>query len=307
MNFKPIIIISIFLLTVNSKKIKTQKTLETPEEILERVKNMNSELAKAKITVHNLLTNRKIPAEELLKHISEQAGTDLKKEKKELKLKVEEILNGTYIEKNVSSQQLIFESIEDKIKEEINNEDNENEEEDKKENDIIKEEEEDKNDNFDDEKKNDNDENEQYNFDEDDKKKKSFRRKHNRGFHRAHKHEKVRKDNNKNEEEDKNNSNNEYIQEILDEVKEQLKQEIIEEEENKKEKEIKELYYPENVVNNEEQNTQLLNEEPKNEFSHTNKPKENKPAIINNTPLMIYLKSTITPLTLYIGILLFKL
>ena len=170
MNFKPIIIISIFLLTVNSKKIKTQKTLETPEEILERVKNMNSELAKAKITVHNLLTNRKIPAEELLKHISEQAGTDLKKEKKDLKLKVEEILNGTYIEKNVSSQQLIFESIEDKIRDEINDEYNENEEEDKKENDII--EEEDKNDNFDEENKNDNDENEQYNFDEDDKKKK---------------------------------------------------------------------------------------------------------------------------------------
>ena len=170
MNFKPIIIISIFLLTVNSKKIKTQKTLETPEEILERVKNMNSELAKAKITVHNLLTNRKIPAEELLKHISEQAGTDLKKEKKDLKLKVEEILNGTYIEKNVSSQQLIFESIEDKIRDEINDEYNENEEEDKKENDIV-EEEEDKNYNFDDENKNDNDENEQYNFDEDDKKK----------------------------------------------------------------------------------------------------------------------------------------
>ena len=81
-----------------SKNLKTKKNLETPQQILEKLKENNKQLRKAKITVNNLLNNKKLPAQEIIKHISQEIGTEYEKEKNKMKLKVKEILNGTYHE-----------------------------------------------------------------------------------------------------------------------------------------------------------------------------------------------------------------
>ena len=99
MNIKIQILIIFLSTTISlSKNLKNQKTLENPQEILERLKASNNQLKKAKVTVHNLLNNKKLPAQEIIKHISQEIGTEYEKEKNKMKLKVEEILNGTYHE-----------------------------------------------------------------------------------------------------------------------------------------------------------------------------------------------------------------
>ena len=99
MNFK-IKILIFFLSTIISvsKNLKNQKILETPQEILARLKESNEQLKKAKVTVHNLINNKNLPAQEIIKHISQEIGTEYEKEKNKMKLKVEKILNGTYHE-----------------------------------------------------------------------------------------------------------------------------------------------------------------------------------------------------------------
>lgn len=122
-----------------SKNLKTKKNLETPQQILEKLKENNKQLRKAKITVNNLLNNKKLPAQEIIKHISQEIGTEYEKEKNKMKLKVKEILNGTYHE---PSQNETIEDISNDIVDLIINEQSEK----NNENDIFE------NENSDDEK-----------------------------------------------------------------------------------------------------------------------------------------------------------
>ena len=94
---------------------------------------------RAKITVNNLLNNKKLPAQEIIKHISQEIGTEYEKEKNKMKLKVKEILNGTYHE---PSQNETIEDISNDIVDLIINEQSEK----NNENDIFE------NENSDDEK-----------------------------------------------------------------------------------------------------------------------------------------------------------
>ena len=166
MNIKIQILIIFLSTTISlSKNLKNQKTLENPQEILERLKASNNQLKKAKVTVHNLLNNKKLPAQEIIKHISQEIGTEYEKEKNKMKLKVEEILNGTYHESsgeeslddisNDIIDLILPEQSEENIKGENNEDDNfekENEEDEEKKEEEKKE---------DDKKENDKKENEE--------------------------------------------------------------------------------------------------------------------------------------------------